>query len=90
MWAPHGITDSNQPDALPEPAATGSFWTLALLLVLLGPQRHLSQDWLKDMGTMEPKEGNSLQIELFSHLVLLWGLLTMLIAEVPQEPHSHV
>lgn len=66
MWAPHGITDSNQPDALPEPAATRSFRTLALLLALLGPQRHLSQDWLKDMGTVEPKEGNSLQIEPFS------------------------
>lgn len=71
-----GTKDWNQP----EPAAKWSFCMLALLLVLLAPQRYLSQHWLKDMGTLEPKEGNSLQIEPFLHLIHLLGLLTMLIA----------
>lgn len=83
MWAPHGLTDSNQPEALPESAATRAS------LGRIRPQRHLSQDWLKDMGTLEPKERNSLQIEPFPASHSSVGAPEHAHCRGTQEPHSY-
>lgn len=54
MWTPHrGLTDCVQPDALP--TLERKLCTLALLLAPLNSQLPLFRDWLRGIGTLQPK-----------------------------------